>query len=109
MKVAIIGSRNLFIEDFTKYIPPKTTEIVSGGARGIDKCAEKYARQRNLKLTVFMPDYDKYGKSAPIIRNREIVNYADSVVAFWDGKSSGTKNVIDVCKKLGKTFCVITL
>lgn len=102
MKVAVIGSRNLVVENLEEYLPPDVSEIVSGGARGIDTCAKEYANKNNLKLTVFLPDYKKYGKSAPLRRNLEIIEYSDEVFAFWDGVSHGTKFVIDNCKKQSK-------
>ncbi len=102
MKVAVIGSRNLRVNNLEKYLPEGTTEIVSGGARGIDDCARIYALTNNLRLTEFLPDYNKHGKTAPLIRNIEIIDYADEVLAFWDGESRGTKFVIENCKKLGK-------
>ena len=109
MKIAIIGSRNLNIDNIENYLPDETTEIVSGGAKGIDRCAEKYAREHGLKLTVFLPEYNKYGKGAPLKRNLQRINYADEVIAFWDGTSKGTKYVIDQCEKINKkiTVCVI--
>lgn len=106
MKVAVIGSRNVTVRDMDIYLPNGCTEIVSGGARGVDTCAAKYAKENNLRLTVFRPDYDTFGRSAPIIRNRDIVNYADEVVAFWDGSSRGTAFVIDYCKSVGKKCSV---
>ena len=106
MKVAVIGSRGLYVPNLADYLPPETTEIVSGGARGVDSSAAQYARAQGLKLTEFRPNYDVYGKGAPLVRNREIVNYADLVLAFWDGKSRGTKMVIDTCKKSGKEIMV---
>ena len=102
MKVAIIGSRTLVIENLEEYLPQNTTEIVSGGAKGIDSSARDFAGKHNIKLTEFLPQYQKYGKAAPIVRNREIVTYSDMVIAFWDGKSRGTKSVIDLCKKQNK-------
>ena len=99
MKVAIIGSRNLYVNDLQKFIPSETTEIVSGGAKGIDTCAARYAASHNIKLTVFLPEYNRYGKAAPLKRNLKIIEYADLVIAFWDGKSKGTKFVINNCKK----------
>ena len=109
MKVAIIGSRNLIIKDLQNYIPENVTEIVSGGARGIDSCAGEYAIAHGLKLTEFLPEYDKYGKGAPLKRNLLIIDYADEVIALWDGTSRGTKYVIDNCKKKGKKVTVHTL
>ena len=99
MKMAVIGSRNLRMDDLGKYLPEGVTEIVSGGARGIDTCARNYALAHNLKLTEFLPEYEKYGRGAPLRRNITIIEYADHVLAFWDGKSRGTKYVIDNCKK----------
>ena len=99
MKVAVIGSRKLQIDHLEDYLPEGVTEIVSGGARGVDTCAKNYALRHGLKLTEFLPEYGKYGRGAPLRRNIAIIEYADLVLAFWDGKSRGTKFVIDNCKK----------
>lgn len=107
MKVAIVGSRNLAVNNIEKYLPETVDEIISGGARGIDFCAEKYAKQAGIKLTEFLPEYKKYGRSAPLKRNLQIIDYADIVIAFWDGKSRGTKHVIENCKRLKKKVTVI--
>ena len=101
MKVAVIGSRNLKVDDLGKYLPEGVTEIVSGGARGVDTCAREFALANGIKLTEFLPEYDKYGRGAPLRRNITIIEYADLVLAFWDGSSHGTKYVIDNCKKRG--------
>lgn len=106
MKVAIIGSRNLTVSGLGAYLPEGTTEIVSGGARGIDTCAREYARTGGITLTEFLPEYERYGRGAPIKRNREIINYADIVIAFWDGASRGTKCVIDQCFRDHKKLVV---
>lgn len=106
MKVAVVGSRNLTIENFEKYLPKDTNEIVSGGARGIDTCAREYAIKNGLKLTEFFPEYDKYSRNAPLRRNLQIIDYADCVIVFWDGESRGTKYVIDHCKKQNKKVIV---
>lgn len=107
MKVAVIGSRGLRVDNLEKYLPKETTEIVSGGARGIDTRAREYAVKNKIKLTEFLPEYEKYGRSAPIKRNLLIIDYADYVLAFWDGKSHGTKYVIDNCKKKNKRVRVL--
>lgn len=102
MKIAVIGSRNLTVEDLGKYLPEETTEIVSGGAKGVDTCAREYASAKGLKLTEFLPEYNRYGRGAPLKRNLQIIDYADCVLAFWDGQSRGTKFVIERCKAQGK-------
>ena len=106
MKVAVIGSRTAHVENLGDYLPKETTEIVSGGARGIDTDAREYANKSGLKLTEFLPEYNLYGRAAPIKRNVLIVDYADMVLAFWDGSSRGTKFVIDECEKKGKPIKV---
>ena len=109
MKIAIIGSRNIFIDDLGSYLPKNVTEIVSGGAKGIDTLAKEYAVKNNIVLTEFLPEYAKFGRAAPLIRNIQIIEYANEVLAFWDGKSKGTKHVIDSCKKLSKKVTVIII
>jgi predicted Rossmann fold nucleotide-binding protein DprA/Smf involved in DNA uptake len=101
MKVAVIGSRGLSVTDLGRYLPENTTEIVSGGAKGVDTSAREYALSHGIKLTEFLLEYTKYGRSAPLKRNITIIGYSDIVLAFWDGKSSGTKFVIDNCHRLG--------
>ena len=102
MKIAIIGSRGLVVEDFDAYLPPHCTEIISGGARGIDACARAYAEKKGIICTEILPDYRRFGRGAPLRRNKEIVALCDEVIAFWDGRSSGTAFVIAHCKKVGK-------
>ena len=106
MKIAVIGSRGLVINDLGKYLPANVTEIVSGGAKGIDTCAKEYALSNGIKLTEFLPEYNKYGRGAPLKRNLLIIDYADEVLAFWDGRSSGTKYVIEQCRKRNKKVSI---
>ena len=101
MKVAVIGSRGLTVSDLGRYLPANTTEIVSGGAKGVDTSAREYALAHGIKQTEFLPEYTRFGRSAPLKRNITIIEYSDIVLAFWDGKSRGTKFVIDNCRKLG--------
>ena len=108
MIYAVIGSRNLKINNLDKYIPSNATEIVSGGAKGIDTCAKRFALNNNIKYTEFLPEYEIYGKAAPLKRNLQIIDYCDLIIAFWDGKSRGTKFVIENSKKYGKK-CIVYL
>ena len=109
MRTAVIGSRGLTVKDLGQYLPKDTAEIVSGGAKGVDTSAREYALSHGIKLTEFLPEYNKYGRSAPLKRNIAIIEYSDVVLAFWDGNSRGTKFVIDTCRKLGKEVIVYTL
>ena len=109
MKIGIVGSRSLTVCDLGEHIDWECDEIISGGAKGIDTCAAEYARKNGIKLTIIPPDYEKYGKAAPIIRNREIVKRSDRVIAIWDGASKGTLSVINLCKKFEKPCLVIKI
>ena len=65
-------------------------------------------RQKNgLKLSEFLPEYNRYGRAAPIIRNKQIVDYADKIIVFWDGKSKGSFSVIEYAQKIGKKCEVV--
>ena len=109
MKLAIIGSRSLKIDNLEKYIPRDVTEIVSGGAKGIDKIAAEYARKKNIRLTEFLPDFKHYGRAAPLKRNEQIARYSDCALAFWDCKSKGTEYTINCFKRLNKSVMVIKI
>ena len=112
MKVAIVGSRTAdrsIVPLILKHLPDDTTEIVSGGAVGADAFAEEVAHALSLPLRVFTPDYKSFGKIAPLQRNRQIVDYADLVLAFWDGQSRGTAFVVAECVKCGKPVRVLPL
>lgn len=102
MKIAVIGSRSLVVNNLEKYLPKDVDEIVSGGAIGIDRCAKEYAIRNNITLREFLPEYNKFGRSAPLKRNIEIIEYSDSVLAFWDGHSHGTLFVIKKCTEIKK-------
>jgi len=103
MKVIIAGSRDFNDYEFLcqkcdalllnleTYI-----EIVSGTARGADALGEQYAIERGYPVKRFPADWDTYGKSAGYRRNEQMANYADALIAFWDGKSRGTKHMIDL-------------
>lgn len=106
MKIAVIGSRKLNIDNMEDYIPKECDEIVSGGAIGIDRCAARYAARNGIKLKEFIPDYARYRGGAPLVRNKLIVDYADEVIAFWDGTSHGTRHVIKYCVKINKKCTV---
>ena len=107
MKLAVVGSRKLTNIELDTYVSKEVKEIVSGGAAGVDLCAAEYARRNKLKLTEFLPEYKRYGRAAPIIRNKRIVEYADKIIIFWDGCSNGARSVILYAQKIGKPFEVV--
>ena len=109
MKIAVIGSRNVTVPNLGDYLPENCTELVSGGAKGVDTSAREYAEANGIKLTEFLPDYKRYARGATHRRNKEIVEYADLTLAFWDGASRGTASVIKLCEKLGKECRVIRM
>ena len=106
LKLAIVGSRSIQKIELRPYLPERITEIVSGGAKGVDTYAKEYALKNGLPFTEFLPQYEKYGRGAPLRRNLQIISYADMVIAFWDGRSRGTKFVIEQCQKCGKKLIV---
>ena len=107
MKIIIAGGREFNDYEMLKEIcggaiPTLITpEIVSGGARGTDKLGEQYAKEKGYELKIFPAEWNKHGKGAGHIRNRQMAEYGDMLIAFWDGNSKGTKNMIDTAKRLG--------
>lgn len=87
----------------TRYI----TEIVTGGAVGADSLAERYAKERKIPVKIFKPDWDQLGSAAGPIRNKQIIENCDLLIAFWDGKSKGTKSSIDIANKKKRDTVVV--
>jgi predicted Rossmann fold nucleotide-binding protein DprA/Smf involved in DNA uptake len=109
MKVAIVGSRTLSPSDelIARHLPAGTTTIVSGGAKGVDEAAARYAESHGLALIECLPNYDRHGGRAPLVRNQIIVDTAAHIIAFWDGKSTGTMHTVGLAKKAGKPVVVV--
>lgn len=108
MRLAVVGSRSIVdyheVEWAIRSSPwaqessPKNwdMELVSGGADGVDACAEQFAREYNLPIDVLKPDWSDWSDGHPALdRNTEIVESADAVVAVWNGRSNGTRDSID--------------
>jgi pimeloyl-ACP methyl ester carboxylesterase len=105
MRVAIVGSREYpNLADVRQFVweQERDTVIVSGGASGVDSVAVAEARRLGMPYEVYLPDWQKHGRSAGAIRNRQIVEAADEVAAFWDGTSRGTAITIEMAKAAGK-------
>lgn len=106
MKLAIVGSRTINKLDIGKILSehrltPDT--IISGGARGVDTLAEKWAKEHGINLLVFKPDYKAHLRGAPIRRNELMAGECDTLLAIWDGKSKGTFHIINYAKKTWET------
>jgi hypothetical protein len=113
MKVIIAGSREfsdlqlLYTKCEEVLANENEVEIVSGTARGADKLGEHYASLKGYSVRQFPADWDKHGKAAGYIRNKEMAEYADCLIAFWDGRSKGTKHMIDLAKERGLSVYII--
>ncbi len=88
-------------------------EIVSGGAKGADAFGEEYGNARGLKVSVFKADWKRYGRAAGPVRNRQMLAYAKEqtpmVIAFWDGRSRGTKNMIEEASRAKAEVCIVNI
>lgn len=107
MKLLIAGSRSIDKFDFSEYIPPETTLIISGGAKGVDTLAEEYATKHKISKLILYPNYRLFGKAAPLKRNEDMVNIADEVLIIWDGISNGTNYTVKYAEKCGKPLRII--
>lgn len=107
MKVIIAGSREgVTQEDVDVAVimsgwDNQITEVVSGRARGADRFGEIWAGRRGIPIKQFPANWNKHGKAAGAIRNQQMAEYGDALVAIWDGKSRGTKIMIDMAEKRG--------
>ena len=108
MKVAVVGSRNFNNYELLKETLDKLniSLIVSGGAKGADSMSEVYAKEHGIETLIFKPDWS-LGRHAGFLRNENIVNNCNVLVAFWDGKSSGTKHSIDLAYKKNKVIKIV--
>ncbi len=110
-RVIVAGSRTfqnypLLCNELDK-IREQIDEIVCGEARGADTLGRTYAYDNDIKIKSFPADWERYGKAAGFMRNNEMAQYADEAIIFWDGKSIGSKDMIDKMEKLGKEVRVI--
>ena len=113
MKVGIVGSREFknyeLFSDVMKQYLSDISWVVSGGAPGADSLAEKWAKENKKMLTIYPADWFNLGKRAGYVRNTDIVKNSDMIVAFWDGKSKGTKHTIGLAQKMGKECKIINV
>lgn len=110
MKEIIIGGSNsdysytAFSQYYDKILGRlefDSVTIVGGGANGVDRMGEKYAKSREYRLRIFLADWNQYGKAAGPIKNKQMAEYADGLTAFWDGRSPETGNMISTARSMG--------
>lgn len=111
MKYIVAGGRDFNNYDLmtlilSRYINPEEDTIISGGARGADELGARYASEHGVPLQIFPAYWDTYGKSAGFIRNAEMGEHADGAIVFWDGKSKGSKHMIETARKKGLPYWV---
>ena len=109
MKLLIVGSRNITSFDLSPYVSAEVDTIISGGACGIDSLAEQYADSHRLSKYILRPRYNLYGRSAPLKRNREMVEMSDAVLIIWDGYSKGTQYTLEYTKKINKPITLVQI
>lgn len=112
-KVIIAGSRDFsdfgYLKGYMATIPPwlHLTEVVCGMAKGADSLGKQWAELNGIPVKEFHAEWDRLGRKAGPMRNAEMGIYADGLIAFWDGKSTGTKHMIDFMKGEGKWTYVV--
>ena len=110
MRTIIAGSRTCnHYDDLLRAIDCiswKPTLVLSGMARGVDKMGERWALENNIPIELYPANWELYGKSAGYMRNNEMANDANALLALWDWKSKGTKNMIDIAKGKGLVIFV---
>jgi predicted Rossmann fold nucleotide-binding protein DprA/Smf involved in DNA uptake len=110
MKLLITGSRTF--DDKTALFKAldgiEFDTLISGGAKGADSIAEEYCLLNGIEVAQYLPEYDKFGRGAPIVRNKSMVALCDTVLAVWDGQSKGTKSTIDFAKKSNKNIQILS-
>ena len=118
MKIAVGGCRGFndyksFCDSMEKVISEigeeESITILSGHCSGTDLMAERYAAEQHFCVEIFQADWKRYGRAAGPIRNKLMAASADLVVAFWNGRSRGTKSLIEFAKRLGKTVLIFEI
>lgn len=109
MKLLIVGSRSITDFDLTPYIPANVDTIISGGAEGIDTLAEQYADLHRLSKYILRPCYKLYGRAAPLIRNKKLVDMADTILVIWNCRSKGTEYTIKYAQKTNKPIILVRI
>ena len=101
--VCINGSRSITNVNLSLFINPAHVGcVVTGGAHGIDTVAEHWAKANNIEWVCYLPQWEIYGKRAGMLRNKDMIDFADVLISFWDGQSPGTKQAIEYAIEIGR-------
>lgn len=108
-KIAVIGSRSFSDEEYMRRVLFEKEKLhaeehvlVSGGAPGEDFLAERISKVEEIPFVLYPANWERHGRRAGMLRNIAMIQYVDEVIAFWDGKSSGTQHSINLAEKFGK-------
>ena len=111
VKIAVVGSREYqhldHVRRFVREEMHRGDILISGGALGVDQAAESEAIKRGIQLMIFHPDYGRYPRNATLVRNQEIAEACDLLIAFWDGISTGTSHAVRCARRLNKPVTVV--
>lgn len=103
--VCINGSRTINNINLDRWLDPKSIGcVVAGGASGVDTLAEQWAKRHKIEFLAFPANWQQFGKSAGFKRNKDMIDFCDYLVSFWDGKSHGTKQAIDYARDTGTPY-----
>lgn len=105
--ICINGSRSIYELNISRYLNPQDyAAVVAGGAIGVDSIARAWAKKHRIEYVEYKAMWDIYGKSAGIVRNHEMCDFADMLISFWNGKSPGTLEAIEYMQKIGKPVII---
>lgn len=107
-KAAAAKAGRALVKELIDQLSPVGNVVISGGAEGVDTWAAEFARERGMRVVEIRPNYKKYGRKAPLMRNVEIVKAAHDVVGFWDGESKGTMHAIRKAHELRRPYALFS-
>lgn len=106
MRVIIAGSRSIENRELVLQAIAESkftiTEVISGGAKGVDRIAEEWAREQGIPVTVIRTGWERGGRGGGFVNNKDMAEQAEALIAVYDGQSKGTKHTIDTMRKMGK-------
>lgn len=111
MRTIVAGSRSIsdyiLVERAIQESRFEITKVISGHARGVDRLGELWARKHKIPIQRFLPDWERYGKSAGVIRNTEMAKVAQGLILVWDGQSAGSAHMLRIARERGLKMYVL--